>query len=353
MSNPDPQALPARWPSLARGLALVLLFIASFQATATLLRQAVPRDPASVYAAKLDWLQDHADAYDIVFVGNSMVYRHVMPEVFDARMAELGHPVRSFNLGAKGMNVGEVHLTLRRLAALHPAQLQLVVLNLGQRWTPATDNLGTPREIAWHEPTEAALMIRYALSDTAPLADRLERVSAHWEGAFSLLTNRGLFGPRIRALLGGDVRAPTPYEVTRDGYRAFQDEDRADRLAERRHEPFAADPAAYAAALAAISAPGCGLVPFAPHQERVVRSIRDEVVAMGARPVWFLPPMVRCGFGWFADPPPDPVFQYDPAHTPELFRFELRYDRDHLQEHGARAFSRRLADDVAAWLEAR
>jgi hypothetical protein len=56
----------------------------------------------------------------VVFVGSSQTARGVIPDVFDARAAELGVPVRSVNLSFFGTSRQLAYLTLERWLDAHP-----------------------------------------------------------------------------------------------------------------------------------------------------------------------------------------------------------------------------------------
>jgi hypothetical protein len=332
-------------------VAATLLFAAAFGLGTVLLRTASPRTEASISAVKLRWLQDHLDEYDVLFVGNSMVYRHIVPSEFDARMAERGHPVRSFNLGAKALNIGEVHRLTRHVASLNPSRLRWVFVNLGLRWQMAESNFGTDRSIEWHEGPETALMTRYALSTDEPLGTRTGRVHRHWDDLFSRVTNRGSFSEPIQRLLGARPKTEAPYKLADQGFEPFERESNYARLHAERHVPMASDPESYAASVAAIKQPECRLSPFPPHRGAVMRSLRGWIAAAGAQPVFFAPPMMRCHYGTFDDGL-DPVLVYGPREAPELYRLDNRFDRNHLSRSGASLFTRQLADDFADWLDA-
>jgi hypothetical protein len=76
----------------------VIAFLVGLVAGAWLLRVEViaARGPA---ADALDHLGVYGDDYDVIVVGSSLTEVNFLPVELDRRMAELGHPLRSFALG--------------------------------------------------------------------------------------------------------------------------------------------------------------------------------------------------------------------------------------------------------------
>lgn len=112
----------ARKPRLAALAAALAVGLASFVIVAWGINEAVralaPEPDFGVLNPKLRHLEQHAGAYDTIFVGSSRIHFHVDPEVFDAEMARLGCASRSFNMGVHALNVAQERYLLRRLAKI-------------------------------------------------------------------------------------------------------------------------------------------------------------------------------------------------------------------------------------------
>lgn len=80
----------------------------------------VPSVEPPLLAERLSEFRKAADSYDVLFFGSSRVFRGIDPKVFDAEMAERGHPLRSYNLGFPAMRPHELNALLRRVLQERP-----------------------------------------------------------------------------------------------------------------------------------------------------------------------------------------------------------------------------------------
>jgi hypothetical protein len=116
---------------------LLLLFAASFVAVAGALRPAVPWPGDAGVAARMAYFAEQKDSFDVLFAGSSNIQRGIIPEVFDARMSERGHPVRSFNLAAAGMHAYMLSFLLVSLVFFRAPDLSTALAMLGDMFTAA------------------------------------------------------------------------------------------------------------------------------------------------------------------------------------------------------------------------
>jgi len=337
---------------------LVGLSCASFAAVSFGIRALLGPPSGDEAAAKLAYLEDHIADYDTFFVGSSVVFRHVVPAVFDARRAELGRPARSFNLGSPGMEGLEADHTLRGLLELLPSDSTATVyfeptepkalLIAGQETTE--------RSVAWHD-VEAT---RLAL-ELIPSGELGPRASAELAGHHlrAFLWNRTNYAQGER-ILRRMLPALFPHQpggldsetiASGAGYQAL--EDSADPAVITRGAAFAAgDGGALAASVAELRA--------ARHRQATARSgddVRERILrkrqaaaeAARAELVWLVPPTLRpMPFVRRAAAFAPPLFEYNaPGRYPMYFKSASHFDRNHLTRAASEAFSRRLAEDTA------
>src|SRR5688572_27502291 len=85
----------------------ILIFVLALALMAWGIGKITPPPHISIVSAKVQWLQEHGDEYDVIFLGSSRTFRQIVPELFDRLMAAASHPVKTFNLGVDGMRPPE------------------------------------------------------------------------------------------------------------------------------------------------------------------------------------------------------------------------------------------------------
>ncbi len=303
--------------------------------------------------AKLEYFAEHKDEFDVLFLGSSRVLCGLAPAEFDAALEELGHEVRSFNLAVGGMEAFEADHVLQLVLDLEPARLRWVVIEAAG-WNPleseqlsAAPNL---RKIAWHTPSETRNTVEAILVAEAPMSNKLVELGRH-VGLFGLwLTNaghglpivdhmRGLsrLQPRQNPLFGGDIPGLGGWHpMERDNYRReswdrrlsnLASADARSRKSDLRHFP--------------------------------VRALRRQVELVRSRELGLVY-MSLC-----IEESPDAHALHEggilpallsytsPREHPDLYRYELRADVNHMNSEGAKALSRLMAQDFARLVEGR
>ena len=114
-----PTAPPTSKRSAATAVLYVALALAAFVATSRALAELMPRHVPAV-DVKRDYFAAHKDEYTAVYIGTSMIHRHIVP-------AEL--PERSFNFGVARMTFAEASVLLDWIVSLRPARLERVVID--------------------------------------------------------------------------------------------------------------------------------------------------------------------------------------------------------------------------------
>lgn len=98
-----------------------------------LLANAVPartEQEVSAVTRKLQWLEQHKDDFNIVFVGSSRVFHGLSPRLFDEVASTRGQQSHSFNLGMDKMGMAQSMRIMRELVATGPRNLKYVFFEM-------------------------------------------------------------------------------------------------------------------------------------------------------------------------------------------------------------------------------
>jgi hypothetical protein len=293
-------------------------------------------------AGALEHLAKFGDDYDVIVVGSSLSKVNFMPTVFDEHMAELGHPVRSFSFGMKGMRGAELHYYVERVLQLPLRRLKWLIVDVSLKQDMLLDPDGgyTERAIAWHAPTQAWLGVEQVLASSEPLLHKLKVIAAH---ARHLLLNRGNVGKGLEALADGTWFS-LPHRVMSRGALVARfipggQREKVDRYlrGRARHE-------AQRRALKWSRRRNTTL-----HPGFIQRAIADLAHARG-KPVAFLLSAMLIDSRFDARVPgakPLNVIDLDdPSRYPELYEPEMRYDELHLTSAGSVPYTRAIADQL-------
>jgi hypothetical protein len=322
----------------ALGIALAALgFVAGTTVVGKLIPQHVP-----VVTPKHEHLEAHRDAYSVLFIGTSVMYRHVVPELFAEEMRALGHDDRAFNFGVAHMTLAEADLVLDRVLALHSTSLKTVVLDLSLYVDSGKANHFTTRHTWWHTPRETYLSVTNDLFGETPDAVAAGIDLRAFGQDFSKIGRASrLFRARWDPALPPEDEDEDDVEA--EGYRSLEDVHtksvaaRARRFA-REHDKYDKELAARAARPP--KAPG-----LTGYQVRMLEAMARRIQAAGLRPLLYESanhnPRITVT-GQLLTTLPKLSFN-EPAAYPDLYRFEVRFDRTHLNTSGAQLLTKHLA----------
>lgn len=349
----EPAAVPGR-----RAWAASLLALAAFVAVAGAQHAAIPYAARldAPLRAKLELFEAQKDDVDLLVVGTSHLYRGIVPDLLDARLAERGVRVRSFNLAYSGMRTLEADALLRHVLALRPARLRWVAIEVGD-WRGALPERRTVRGIAWHDATATRRAARIVWGGPLPIGDRLNLVGRHVR-AFAERTSSFGLGPQVASIALGlpdaEHAAIAAVAGPGRGFIAFEGGDFGEEEEERR-EDFVRRTDEYESRVEAIRGGGRGTRRrHGGGAERPdLEMLREQVAAVraaGAEPVYVVGPEVKLRPRIAADAPgvvPAFLAFDDPAAHAELYATEHRFDANHLNARGAEVFTRIFADAFA------
>ncbi|MEM9378453.1 MAG: hypothetical protein AAGB93_00795 [Planctomycetota bacterium] len=368
----------------------VLVFLASFLAVNRLVVRAVPLPVETGLRAKVVFAEQHLDAYDAFFLGSSATLYGIRPETFEDELARSGHPgMRVCNLGVGGMGSFEGAKVLRDVLAHAGERLAYVFyeepLFDALLWYPEIVN---PRYVHWHDTRSTLDAIDALRFAPGPPEYKREAYVSHWlnrgpawlpdaaRGWVGEVTGGGwrranawehvrLWARRESAIaegagiatafLGRDDVWPTEARMAeRRGWMDIADD--PDPGAQRQHERFVADAAGWQATLQGLrDAEGQRPAIEGNYDVDSLRDALAEIRRTGAEPIVFVAPRTTPSpmMNALEDAGEIPVlFQFNaPTRYPELDDMSLRWDPNHLNERGAKTWSRLFARRFARYLD--
>ena len=324
-----------------------VLFLVAFAATSALVGRLTGEPELGDLSRKLRAFEAGKDGYEVLFLGSSRVQRGVDPLLFDAELARRGIELRSFNLGVAGMKPHAANFLLREVLAAQPARLRFVVVEI-DGWDPdlpAVNRYGR-RAIHWHDGAETLSALRSTLAADKPWPARVELAVQHLLHLGARLTAAGRGPDAVGNLLEPADR--TVPELPSRGFKAFP----VAPLDEPSHHPFRQrfqrEQASYRRAVTELAdGPPRGPAGIPDFRLAALSAQAKLLRQAGIEPVYLLPPIPR------PSPEVDLLARRGaipnllafnrPDLFPELFEVEQRFDHEHLNRHGAEAFTRHLA----------
>ena len=335
-------ALAHRVSRLLRVLLLVTCFcLGLFGGSVLIERQLqLPMLPVPLVKEKIEWLAQHGDQYDTLFIGTSRTLEHIQPALFDQLMAQAGMPTHSFNLGILGMRPPEDSYLLETVLAKRRAPLKLVIVEANTiNAENEADALGTLREVYWRDTSRFWVVTRSILERKRKTLWKTE-VLVHNLNVYlrkTLSVGRG-----IEWLTGHLEKnaSPPPQSLGKysDGYLSYDTP-----LRTIKDEEWRVFQTKFKRNIQLVFNDG------ASQQELAKKRLWVE--AHGGKMIAFTPPIA--GINHFI---PDPRLHpglpwlnfFQPAKYPEFFQKENLADSGHLNQQGAEFFTRRLVEEIVA-----
>jgi len=389
-----------------RTLSVLILAALGFLLVNALVRSLIPL-PAKWLRSKVEFYEQHAEEYDVVFLGSSITLHGLIPEVFEQELAARGHEgIKVFNLGVGGMTNHETDEMLRRVLAVESERRRWIFYETPD-WDPILyrRQIGDPppRDVYWHsigrtlailrslemcqierpDPPKwkTGLKRRYlrlllhktiaslgkgpeALSELAGLDEtdwKLEMAHRHVRLCVLNLTGLG-DGPRsFDAWFGLDAEdvRPTPEMVEElRGYLPILEEARHNPGVKGVQERLQADLAKYEREVQNVIHTNKVIV----HSEGqyVLEALAEQIEAVrevGCEPIYYTGPRLSGHAGLFGldrDGYLPTFFPYSrPDVYPELYAVENRFGGHHPNRSGSETWTRLMARDFASWLDTR
>ena len=332
----------------------VIAFAAAFAAVALSTGALVPWPEHDELAARVEWFADHADEFDLLYLGASNFRLGLNPQLIDERLAARGVPVHSLNLAAEGMNSFEIRHLLVELLSRPPEKLRWVVIEL--LYTRPDSLIGvnrfSDRVVSWHTPARSLEVLETLRRAEEPGWEGLRLAGLHLLHTGWRLVNLGQ-GERIVASLWSPSeisRAETGQQIEANrGFRPLG-------IFRRQRSPEAESEfrTRWEQALRGFEASRRRTVPTDVFDLAALDAEVSFLRERGIEPIYVIPPVGRGTplldeLGERGQIPHLLTFNR-PKEFPELYRFENRQDLTHVNARGARAWSRLLADRLAGIL---
>ena len=337
VTDPSAAAPSFSTPSFRRVLLPAAVFLVALFASAWLLGQRLPFPSVPAIGERFQFFAENRDHYDTIFIGSSRFRHQIIPEEYDAHTKAGGIATRAINLGYSGMWPPESFYFVRQLLALKPAQLKWVVIELmDYRYGQVDVEKPTQRTAYWHDREHTALALRLMWELPLPTARRVELCVTHaWLGVRQFM-HPGQGADWLQArLMPVKKKSKLPRWARQGGYESQEEV-----------EPWSEGAkASYARQVEAVRA---SLSPqtLRPGFAVALREIIGEVRRAGAEPIFVIAPTIRPEENLVTGVPEDvTVFAFNrPDDYPILYEHTTHYDPGHLNEKGAREFTRLLAE---------
>lgn len=330
-----------------------MIAVLAFWVAAGIFNQIIPSPtiPGNIdfISPKYAHYQAHRDDYNTLFFGSSRIYSHVAPEVFDAVATEgSASEIKSFNFGIPALRAIPGYILLRDVLKDPPKNLKWVFIEtpLDTGYEPL-QNARTTRAIYWHTFANTKLAARYILNSDESMLRKAFLLGSHLLPCFYHQTNIGRlfdYWLPIHQFSAADQAMNRDF-LAQEGYAPLIEEDELAR------QQFLAHLNRYDQSveqLANRTAQGNSQVHIPAGKLDLIKEMVATVEAAGAHPIFVVPPTLEPQFELkrahqLGHIPTLWAFN-NPGQFPELYAFEQRYDEEHLNDRGARAFTRLLAD---------
>jgi hypothetical protein len=331
-----------------RSFGHILISVAIFCATAFGLHVFLPAPRIDGISPKIEFIEEHRDEIDTLFIGSSRVYHGVNPRVFDAVTAAAGVPTHSYNFGVDAMLPPETFYVTDQILAAQPRKLRWVFIELEDiQVNVFQEHARTERACSWHDWNRTSLVLRKLLD--------LD-VHGRWkEKRSNILRNRNALATHVGLLLERFANTGRIFDLTRwypeeedatqleyepagDGYAptmvAMDSERRARYEAWVARDPASASPRE-----------------VDRYAGRTFRHYVEEFRSLGATPIFFVTPGSAAILpSKFIGAQPAAVMAFNDAKAfPSLYFADARIDEGHLNAAGADEFTRLLAERFVSW----
>lgn len=289
---------------------------------------------------KWEWFKRQRDQFEVLFIGSSRFFHQVIPQQFDAEVAQAGGAqVRSFNFGYDGAWPPESYYLLRQILTLQPARLKWVIIELKDIDFQLNErNSSTLRTAYWHDARHTRLACEDILASRISEPEKRELLFGHIRLFLQHVTNMGRGAELISKRLAPPPPRKKPYAwEPHAGY----DAELTQTLPEDMLPRFTAD----TARMKKLGPP----IPVRPVFREALREIIADVRRAGAEPIFVIAPTINPVENYGGIPDGAPVWAFNnPTEFPALYEPAHHYDLWHLNHQGAMKFTALLAARFAA-----
>ena len=310
--------------------------------------------PLALYAdrrsEKLAILANSQGRYSAAFFGSSHVHNGFDPRVFDAEMANSAEPTASLNLAIEGgSQIEQLALAEEFLKNLDTKYLAInrqqcfVLLEFNAGAIFESRYLFHPRSINLYNADMLPVALRFA-DNSVSITQRIGRLFYSLGSAFLYYINVGMLS---NVVFSPPIKAEMVQRETFDDRRGFLSE-----------APNTGDLTRVAVALA--NRPERPVIlqgKVSAGHLYLVSKLAQSSPGRNVQFIYVVTPKIDglISFETYPDYIPGPygsvpiINLSDPQRFPELYDKALWNDKTHLNERGAKSFSRLLADQIKAW----
>ena len=293
---------------------------------------------------KVEYFRRHKDDYNVLFIGNSMVLRHLIPKDFDQYVSGEGVPVKSYNLGFSGANFYEIKDTLQRIKKMKPAHLKWVFLEMSFNKGLYYKN-GEVRN--WHLYRIKNILKSFVYFQSSARSESLGQkvimMIYHFKMFLLKYSNHGLLSLYIRK----EMEFPGDFNYLSEAQGFIAADQRKIHIGEKDRElEFHGEESVYLKD----SENKIYESKLSYADWVIIHELVESVHEIGAVPIVFESPTAFKQSRYLkADDADGHVFWLESYQNfekyPEFFDVTHRYDQSHLRESGARIFTRVVARD--------
>jgi len=124
--------------------------------------------------AKMTYFEKHKDEYSALFVGGSLVYRHIDPSITDSMCQANGIDFRAFNTGVDGVAFLKQMRVIEEVIQNPSPELKYIFVSLSSTTRFKYLNLHTKRFTSWQRPQEMFRAIRLTWELKIPIKQKLK-----------------------------------------------------------------------------------------------------------------------------------------------------------------------------------
>ncbi|MFZ1220312.1 MAG: hypothetical protein WAO00_13535 [Chthoniobacterales bacterium] len=325
-----------------------LISVASLGATALGLRVFLPAPQIDGIAVKIQFIHQHRDELDTLFIGSSRVYHGVNPRIFDETTAAAGIQTHSYNFGVDAMLPPETFYVADQILAAKPRKLRWVFIELEDvQVTVSQEHARTQRALSWHDWKRTWLVTQKLLNLDVQEKWKQKRnrflqnrnaLAMHFGLLLKKFANSGRVFDLTQWYPQEEDASQLEYEPRGDGYAPTMVPMDGERRV--RYEAWVAnDPA---------SAKPRETDRYA---DRAFRHYVEGFRSIGATPIFFVTPGSRAFLpSKFIGAQPAAVLAFNDARAfPSLYFASSRIDEAHLNAAGADEFTKLLALRFLSW----
>lgn len=307
-----------------------------------------------VITKKLEFLANHKDEYDVLFLGSSRTYQQVMPSVFDGVMIDSGYSIKSFNMGITALTTPEFYFYLQNILKLNPANLKWIFFEFIDNFNVPSNNLNTTRVIAWHTPKQTLWICHNILKlDLNPLK-KIEYIYNHIIPLLYHLLNAGKAANLIRNFIGfpEEIKLDkvSPLGPMKDGHVPSEMLD--GRIQGR--IVFLKNLESYQKSVESLKEKNINSQNLTHSKDKLIKEMIKLIEDFGYTPLLLKPPSISQEEYLIREVYQKniQIFKFnDPNKFPEFYEIMTRFDRDHMTKKGSELYTKLLAQKFIIYLK--